>query len=296
MTKTNGQAVDVWHGLEGHTDGLDLVISDLWGVMHDGIALNASAVDAIINLRSEGINTVFLSNAPRPRAHVREHLISMGLPKALGDFIVTSGGLARDEVRRDWVDAKLYHLGPRSDHNTIEGLPVTLVDKPGEADVILATALDFNDVAPHAAWLRPAAEKGVPLLCANPDRIVHVGNDLYPCAGAVADLYEDLGGPVHWFGKPTVAAMQSCLTEAGMPADTPGERILMVGDSLVTDIAGARAAGYGAVLIGGGIHRDEMGPFSKALRHQSPIPHADFAAVFGHGKVMPDVLMLQLAW
>ncbi len=249
--------IEIWQGIEEHLDRFDLIICDLWGVMHDGISLHSSAAFAIQCARKVGLKTVFLSNAPRPREYVRQHLIQMGLEAHLTDFIVTSGGLARDEVRENFSGSKLYHMGPDSDHNTIEGLPVSLVDHPSKADVILATDLDYSNIDDHRNLLKEAALKNTLFLCANPDRVVHVGNKLFYCAGAVADLYESMGGDVKWYGKPMPGAFTACLSEVGMP-NIRKDRVLMIGDSMKTDITGACDTGIKSLLIAGGIHRNEL--------------------------------------
>lgn len=292
---TTGADIPVWSGLAQGASEFDLIIFDLWGVMHDGIALHRDAETAVLKAREAGVKTVFLSNAPRPRHHVRQHLAAMGLNTDLLDLVVTSGGLARDFVRAHGAGKRLYHLGPGSDHNTIEGLPVDLVDRADAADLILATDLDHHDVEAHAEMLREPAERGVPFLCANPDRVVHVGARLYPCAGAVADLYEAMGGPVHWFGKPTAAALEACVTEVGMTLDTlDRDRVLMVGDSLQTDIAGADGAGFKGMLVASGIHRDAL----KANMTGNP-DHIDGAWFREHvagDRPVPHVVMRRLTW
>ena len=253
--------VEVWQGIEEHLSRFDLIICDLWGVMHDGVNLHPEAEKAIRRARNNGVKTVFLSNAPRPREFIRRHLIDMGLANDLTDFVVTSGGLARDEVRDHFSGANLYHMGPESDHNTIEGLPVSFVDHPDKADVVLATGLDFSDPEQHRALLTVSANKKTPFLCANPDRIVHVGDKLFYCAGIVADLYEEMGGSVKWYGKPMPYSFNACLKEVGMQ-NVPKERVLMIGDSMQTDIAGAAGVGFNSLLIASGIHRQELLPFT----------------------------------
>lgn len=282
-------------GLEELAPTLDLVICDLWGVMHNGVSVNDHAVDAISCLRRAGVASVFLSNAPRPRYHVRDQLLGMGMPETMTDYIVTSGGLARDAVRARFEGAKLYHLGPDGDRNTVEGLKVEEVSDPGDADVILATGLEHRDVTMHRDRLAGACEKQVPLLCANPDRVVHVGDKLFICAGALADLYEGMGGPVEWFGKPTPESLQMCVAERGLDSATPGNRILMVGDSLQTDIAGANAAGFGSLFIAGGIHREEWPNAIGRLNHRQLL-EKDFHSVFGAGKPVPTTMCEKLIW
>jgi len=275
-------------------DSVDLVICDLWGVIHNGITANPAAVEALSQLRASGVASVFLSNAPRPRYHVRDMLIGMGVPDNLTELIVTSGGLARDAVRSDYQDAKLYHLGPDSDHNTVEGLPVELVGHPNEADVILATDLDYGNIEKHRALLSGARDRGVPLLCANPDRVVHVGEELYACAGAVADLYDEMGGIVRWFGKPMPEALHSCVGEAGI-IGVRADRVVMIGDSLQTDIAGAQAAGFCSLLIAGGIHRDDWNATLAAFKGGA-LARSDFHTIYGAGKPAPDWVMHNLVW
>ena len=285
--------IPVWDGLARHIQKFKLIIFDLWGVMHDGISLHKKAEHAVLQCRAAGIATVFLSNAPRPRHYVRGHLRSMGLSESLTDLVVTSGGLARDFVREHAHGKALYHLGPDMDHNTIEGLPVTTVKSPDEADVILATDLDHHDIDAHAALLENAARRQVPFLCANPDRVVHVGSVLVPCAGAVADLYAEMGGPVHWFGKPTPEALWSCAAEAGLsPDDVSDQDILIIGDSLQTDIAGARAAGVSGCLVASGIHRDDLLPHTKA----PSVDRTWFKTEIAGEKPIPDAILSHLYW
>ena len=295
MPNSNGTSVALLSGLSDIISNFDLIICDLWGVMHNGISPYVSAIAAVMAARAAGVQTVFLSNAPRPRTHVRQALLDMGVPAEITDCVVTSGGLARDAVRASYTGAKLYHLGPEGDRNTVEGLDVAEVDSPDDADVILATGMDFSRVEDHRGWLVKAAARKTPLLCANPDRVVHVGNKLFQCAGAVADLYNTMGGPVEWFGKPTAYALQSCLLECGLSLDTPSERILMIGDSLQTDMAGAAAAGYQGLLIAGGIHREDF-PALENAAEEGRIPVGLFKSLFGQRKAVPHTVLQQLVW
>lgn len=289
-------SVQVINGLSAIQDITRMIICDLWGVMHDGIVAHPTAVDAIERARNAGIKTVFLSNAPRPRTHVRGMLTEMGVPESLTDHIVTSGGLARDAIRDHFVGKRLYHLGPDGDHNTLEGLPVELTNTPDDADLILATGLDFNDVESHREPLKAACKRGVSFLCANPDRIVHVGERLFICAGAVADLYAEMGGQVEWFGKPTAASLRACLTECNIPENSiRNDQIVMIGDSLQTDVAGAYAAGFNSLFIAGGIHREEW-PLVTEKTQQDILSEADFHTIFGKHKPMPNYMSKTFKW
>lgn len=296
MANLDGGPVQHINGLGEIAASLDLVICDLWGVMHNGLQANPMAVEAIQHLRESGVASIFLSNAPRPRYHVRDQLTAMGVPASLTDYVVTSGGLARDAVREEFDGAKLYHMGPEGDRNTVDGLPVEEVTHPDFADVIFATDLDFRDVENHRGWLANACKRQVPLLCANPDRVVHVGDKLYTCAGAVADFYESMGGPVRWFGKPTPESLQMCVKERGLSTETSGDKILMIGDSLQTDIAGALAAKFNSLFIAGGIHREEWPAIDKALDDSGALSAAAFDKLLGTGKPRPSYMMKNLVW
>lgn len=295
MPNRSGQNVLLPSGLRDVAGELKLIICDLWGVLHNGESPYLTAINAIASARKAGIETVFLSNAPRPRSFVRAHLIAMGVPESLANYVVTSGGLARDEVRAQFAGSKLYHLGPSTDKNTIAGLPVDLVDHPDAADVILATDLDFRRVEDHRAWLADAVSRKVPFLCANPDRVVHVGDKLHLCAGSVADLYERMGGEVHWFGKPTAYSLLSCLGECGLAEDTDPASILMIGDSLQTDMAGAAAIGCRGLFIAGGIHRVDY-PEIVTAAQDGHLTTDSFRKIFGAGKAIPHAVLKQLIW
>lgn len=275
------------------------MIVDIWGVLHDGRSLFQPAVDALVQARAAGLQTCLLSNAPRSRAVVRDHLLSMGFPKALTDLIVTSGALARDMVRSDWQGAAMYHMGPISDRDAAVGLPVTDVSDIAAADFIFATGLDFPTQDQHRPMLEAARARDLPFLCANPDRVVHDQGRLLYCAGYIADLYEALGGSVHWFGKPNPVSYLGAMKEMGLAAEAAGPAILMVGDSLQTDIAGANAVGVSSLHIAGGINRALYAGAAKGVNRQdlyeaaqaSGLPLTPYTPQWG-----PDAFMDQLCW
>ena len=287
--------IDLPQGASSLIQGIDFVICDIWGVLHNGETVHKEAVQALENMRATGIQTVFLTNAPKPRQHVRTMLIAMGVPSALCDNIVTSGGLARDEIRQSFKGANLFHIGCADfDRVTLEGLPVAIVNDVAAADVMLATGLSYETVKAHHAELSGALDKGIPLLCANPDRIVHVGENIWICAGAVGEEYEKMGGDVHWFGKPMLQAYEACIDEVGLNIEQVSpHKVLVIGDSLKTDIAGAKTAGYKSLLIAGGIHRDELLPLMGGCH----ITEQEYSSAMqvDHG-IAPDAIMPQLRW
>lgn len=249
---------DVWVGLRDHVGTCKLIICDLWGVMHDGITLFDSAVNAILMARLKGIKTVFLTNAPKPASVIRSQLADKGLPEDLLDHIVSSGSQARAYVRDHLSGKKLYHQGPDHDHQAVEGLPVTISPTLDGADFIFASGLDYPTAAAHQSALDQALARRMPFLCANPDRVVHVGNKEWICAGAVAEIYQAMGGETHWFGKPTPSAFAACAEKAGLADTLAADDVLVIGDSMLTDMAGAAAAGHQSLLITSGIHRNSF--------------------------------------
>jgi HAD superfamily hydrolase (TIGR01459 family) len=242
----------------------DGFILDLWGVIHDGVAPYPGAVDCLRRLRDAGKRVVLLSNAPR-RAHAAaEAMRAMGISPDLYTGIVTSGEvtflLLRDRAVPEFaaLGRRLFHLGPERDRNVFSGLDFDVVALPGDADVFLNTGPDDTrsptSVAPYEPELQASLAAGLPMICANPDLEVIRGGERVICAGALALRYADLGGRVLWVGKPDVSVYRPVLEMLGLPR----ERVLAVGDSLRTDIAGARAAGISSCWVLGGIHAEEF--------------------------------------
>ena len=284
---TKAHSVPVINGLGSVLDDTDLVICDIWGVLHDGLTLHPAAVDALMGVKQRGISLVLLTNAPRPRHFTTAQLKDMGAPDPLLENVQTSGGLTRDDLRKNHVGQKLFHLGREEDENLLEDLDIIQVKKAEEADVIVATDWGFADTEEYRSALCPAAEKGVPFICANPDRVVHVGDKLYPCAGAAADRYSEMGGPVVFYGKPEPASYLACLDVAALPHDHDPSRILMIGDSARTDIIGANRLGFRSLLITGGIHRDVFADLMPA----EAIASDRIAAALAPHKAMPTYLI-----
>jgi len=268
------------------------LIIDLWGVMHDGAQAFPDAMAAVVAARDAGLDTVFLSNAPRTRAFTRAQLSRLGYPDRLLDAIVTSGALVRDCLRRDYRGAAVYHLGPASDSDAVADLPVDYVDDIADADVIHATGLDFRTPEDHRSLLAAALDRGAPFLCGNPDRIVYHINRMVYCAGAVADIYADMGGEVQWFGKPEPRAYSGALDEiaqvTGRNHHDAKHAVLMIGDSFQTDIAGAHAFGIKALHITDGVNADIYAGFAdqsdisrmalyKAAAAHLPVPDTPFS-------------------
>ena len=240
-------------------------VVDLWGVVHDGVAAYPGAVDCLARLRAGGARIVLLSNAPRRRAAVQETLRRLGIPDHAYDGLLTSGEATRLALidRTDpWFAAlgpRVWHLGPAKDAGLFEGLPQTRVAGPALADFVLNTGPDDaageTDVTPYLPSLRDCAARRLPMVCANPDLEVVRGGQRLICAGLLARHYAELGGEVRAIGKPHPEIYGPVRRMLGVP----DARILAIGDSLATDIAGARAAGLDGCWVLGGIHGELLG-------------------------------------
>lgn len=257
-------------GLAELADAYDAAILDSWGVLHNGVEPYAGVLACLERIRAAGWRTVVLSNAPRRGEAVAKQVAGFGVPADAYDAIVTSGDLARaalrdrsDAAHRD-LGRRFFHLGPERDWGLLDGLAYERADDISACDFLLNTGLyddDTETAADYAELLSEALARHLPMLCANPDLEVNRGGKRVPCAGAVAAAYARIGGDVVYHGKPARAAFEACLRK--LPGLTRA-RVLVVGDSLATDIAGAAAAGLDALFVTGGIHAEELGPEPEA--------------------------------
>jgi HAD superfamily hydrolase (TIGR01459 family) len=241
----------------------DGFILDLWGVVHDGTAPFPGVLDCMGRLIDAGKRVVLLSNAPRRSDDVVRRIAQIGVPGELYHGVMSSGEEAWQYLhdRTDPFYAALgrrcLQIGSERDLEIRDGLGLEFVETQDEADFILNTGpAGWEDtIADYAAVLEAARGRDLPMVCANPDLVViHDGKPAL-CAGALAEHYEKIGGRVRWHGKPYPSVYDSCLALLGS-ADR--RRLLAIGDSLRTDIAGAAAAGIDSLLIAGGVHADEF--------------------------------------
>lgn len=284
-------------GLSAVADRYDGFILDLWGVVHDGARPYPGVPECLSELRRRGKKVCLLSNAPRRVAASRAKLDGMGITDDLYDALYTSGE-ASWEALRDPPDAwhaalgrRLFHIGPPRDNDVYEGIPGRVrVMSPADADFVVNTGIDDFDetLVDYEQVLRDCADRGLPMLCANPDLVVVVQGRMVICAGELARRYEELGGSTAYHGKPHAPVYRHCL---GLLGGIDPSRICMVGDSLRTDIAGASAAGIDGILITGGIHREELG---TAWGHH-PDP-AGLSALAAAGGYRPSAAMPRLGW
>jgi HAD superfamily hydrolase (TIGR01459 family) len=274
-------------------DAYDAIICDVWGVLHNGIVATERAAQCLNAARQAGKAVVLLTNAPRPPDSVAEQLAGFGIGRETYDAIVSSGGVTRDLLAQDGQGI-FYHLGPERDAPIFARLSA----KPGafeDASRILCTGL-FDDMVEQAEdyrdFLEKALQRGLPMICANPDLVVERGTTLLPCAGALAQLYETMGGAVTWVGKPHplvyTKALETLRSLTNRPVD--GARVLCIGDAFRTDIAGAVAAKLDSLMVLSGIHGAEIAldgdQFDPAL----------FMALAEHHGVLPTAIAPSLSW
>ena len=270
-------------------DGIDVVLSDIWGVVHNGLVAFPEACDALHNFRARGGTVILITNAPRPADSVQRQLRKLGIADETYDAIVSSGDLARHFVA-DHPGRKMFWLGPERDNSIYRGLDPVLAPLE-HADYIVCTGL-FDDETESAedyrAMMMQARERKLTLVCANPDIVVERGDRLIYCAGAIAELYRELGGEVIFYGKPHrpiyERAMALATERRGQP--TSLDRVLAIGDSVRTDLTGALGFGIDCLFLTRGIHSEEF----EGIDQLDP---ASVKELFGHP---PRALMRELKW
>ena len=262
-------------GLQTVSDQYDVILSDIWGVVHNGIAAYEEACAALAAFRRRGGTVVLITNAPRPCGPIFKQLDQFNVPRDAYDAIVTSGDVALALVAAKGTQS-FFHIGPQRDLALLEELSRRVAVMPPHeslerADYVLCTGLIEDDLAPADFASRPLPPKieamlaamkarNLPMICANPDVIVHVGDELYYCAGALGERYIALGGQTTYSGKPYAPIYTEALRLAAKARgrETAQSKVLAIGDAIRTDIAGASGQGIDVLMITGGIHRDEM--------------------------------------
>ena len=264
----------------------DGFIVDLWGVVHDGVKPYPGVLDCLTRLRSAGKRVVFLSNAPRRADVIGAALAEMSITPEFYDGIMSSGEAVHLALR-DRTDEfatlgeRIYHLGPPRDRGVFDTLPLREATSPAEADLILNTGPDDILGPQDPSMYQPVLDEGLrhkkPMVCANPDLEVIRDGQRIICAGLLAEIYKSAGGRVIQRGKPDPAIYVPTLALLG----TARDRTLAVGNSLRTDMAGAKAAGIDACWVLSGIH---------ALRPEEAPQEAEMAGI------TPRAILPGFAW
>jgi len=249
--------------LDALPDRYRLILCDIWGVVHDGVNLYDGSAERLLLWQGEGRCIVLITNAPRPADAVAQQLARIGLPRECWDAIATSGEAGIEALNA--LDRPVGFVGTAGDRAILEGRGVRIAEDEQFTD-LACTGLE--EARPHVddyrAELERWADRDVHMHCLNPDRLVIRGGVPEACAGAIADVYEGLGGRVTWYGKPHEAIYSHALHHAGNP---PKDEVLVIGDALQTDALGAARMGFDFVFVQGGIHGGEPFPEDFAARY-----------------------------
>jgi len=270
----------------------DVVLSDVWGVIHNGVAAFPEACEALSRFRAKGGSVALITNAPRPGAVVVKLLDRLAVPHDAYDAIVSSGDVTR-AVMAARPGKAVFHIGPERDLPIFDGLGLRFV--PYEAaDYVVCTGLandEFETPEHYRELLTKIRARGLFMLCGNPDLVVERGDELLYCAGALADLYGTLGGEVFYAGKPHRPIYDQALERiAGLRGvATPLARVLAIGDSVRTDLKGANERGIDCLFVTAGIHAEELGD-----RH-NPDPAA-LTRIFAEAGIAPKAVTRRLMW
>jgi HAD superfamily hydrolase (TIGR01459 family) len=269
--------------------GVDVILSDIWGVVHNGLESFPEACEALHSFRNQGGTVILITNAPRSADSVQRQLQKLGVADDTYDAIVSSGDLTRLYIA-EHPGKRVFWLGPERDNSVHRGLDLVLSPLE-QADYIVCTGL-LDDETESAEDYRPmmqeALERKLPLICANPDIVVERGDRLIYCAGAIAELYRELGGEVIFYGKPHRPIYERAIALAGKHGghEIKLDRVLAIGDSVRTDLAGAHGFGIDCLFVTRGIHSEEF----EGIDQLDP---ASVKELFGHP---PRALTRELRW
>lgn len=247
-------------------DSYDIILSDIWGVLHNGIAVYPHVRSALAKARRAGKIIILITNSPRPKNEVIRQLEDFGMPADSYDGIVTSGDVTRALIAN--APKRIFHIGPERDLSLFEGLDCELTEEH-DARAIVCTGFFETQRAETPEDYLPLLQKlrgrDLPFICANPDIIVHIGKREIWCAGALARLYAQLGGRTLIAGKPHAPIYEEALARAAAKCGLPSaaaidrSRVLAVGDGLLTDVKGAEDQRLDCLFIAGGIHMRDCG-------------------------------------
>jgi HAD superfamily hydrolase (TIGR01459 family) len=285
----NAPAVSLTPGFASLAANYDVILSDVWGVVHNGVAAWPDACDALTRFREQGGAVVLISNAPRPGAGVIKQLERLKVPRNCFDAIVTSGDVTQAAIRQR-PGEPIYHIGPERDLSIFTELGSPLVTLE-EAAYVVCSGLFSDSETPndYRPLLNRMRERNLFMICANPDVVVEQGDVLLYCAGALADVYRDLGGEVLYAGKPYRPIYDMALAAAPRTNTTPLDRVLAIGDSVRTDLRGARDLGIDCLFITSGIHAEELG------ERDNP-DMATLTRIFDAAGLRPRAVMRRLVW
>jgi HAD superfamily hydrolase (TIGR01459 family) len=264
MGQDQAQMIRQIGGLSEISDRYEAILCDIWGVLHNGLTSFAEASEALVSFRRRGGAVVLISNAPRPSSPIERQVLKLGVSPDAFDAVVTSGDVTIGLMEQR-AGEQLLHIGPERDLPLFDAATEQIGARPRlvpleQAQYALCTGLRSDEtetVDDYQSELEAMLARGIAMICANPDIVIHRGDALIYCAGALARRYEDLGGSVIYAGKPYGPIYDRALARAerarGAPIDK--SRVLAIGDGMKTDIIGAAQAELDVLFVTGGIHR-----------------------------------------
>jgi HAD superfamily hydrolase (TIGR01459 family) len=270
----------------------DVLLCDVWGVVHNGVTAFPEACDALVRARAGGAVVVFITNAPRPDAVVARQLAALHVPRETYDAIVSSGNVTRGEIEKR-PGQSVFHMGPDRDEEIFTGLDVRFASLE-QADYVVCSGLDDDENETpddYRARLEIMLARKANMVCGNPDAVVERGDKLVYCAGSVADLYVSMGGEVIYAGKPYRPIYEMALAKAEAKAGRKLalRRVLAIGDSVRTDLSGAQAFGVDFLFVTSGIHAGELGARERP-------DTASLKTMLSAAGELPKAVMRSLVW
>ena len=282
-------------GLHEVAHRYDALLCDVWGVVHDGRTPFAEGCAALARFRAEHGPVVLISNSPRPGPDVVLQLDALGVPRGAWTSIVTSGDATADELRAR-APGPAWAVGPMRDAPLYDGTGIKFAEVPEEAAFVSCTGLFDDEIETPDDFrerLRTCVDRGLVMVCANPDRIVQRGGKTIFCAGALADVYVEFGGEVVMAGKPYAPIYQRTYAEAArlLGREVPRVRLLAIGDGLRTDVEGANGQGLDVLFTAAsGVHAAEV------LGAESGLSLERTQALLDTAGAHATYVMAELAW
>jgi HAD superfamily hydrolase (TIGR01459 family) len=234
------------------------IFFDQYGVLHDGRRAYPGAREALAALKSRGVKIIILSNSGRTGEANAQRMTALGFGPELYDCFVTSGNVAREFLKKGagpqalLPGTRCLTISSVGADDFASALGGAAVSDGATADLVIISGSQADRVSldEYRRILAPAASRGVPCVCANPDKLMLAGTDVAPGAGRIAELYQELGGDVTWIGKPFPQVYREAAALSGV--EDPRD-ILCVGDSIEHDVVGAHRFGAAGALLRCGI-------------------------------------------
>ncbi len=243
------------------TDQFEIFVFDLCGVVHNGVSLYKDSLGFIQSVIKAGKKAVFLSNSPSSSKKSYEYLAEQGLDYINLDNFVTSGDFFIHSCKSDpkLINKNFYFFGVERNKNFLIENYLNLVNSHSDADYIICSffSSDKHETEKVVDETRKlASDTSLPLICSNPDIRAPHGGEMRYTPGYFAKIYEEAGGEVLYFGKPYKEIYEYLFKKINLPDNISKDKILMIGDSLHTDVRGAKNTGIRSLLVGKGYHRD----------------------------------------